>query len=178
VAVSSEENESSKMYSSGRFTRARAMASRCRCPPETLVPPCEMGASSPPSISRTKPSAWAMSSARHSLVLGGVRLAVLQVAADRAGKQVRPLRHQPDVPPQQVRVQLADVHAVDPHRAAGGVEQPRHEVHQGGLAGPGAADDRRRLPRPGGETDAGEDRLLGTRVGEPDVVHLQLAAPS
>jgi hypothetical protein len=67
VPVSRDENESSKMYSSGRFTSARAMASRCRCPPETLVPPCEMGASSPPSISSTKPRAWAISSAsQHS----------------------------------------------------------------------------------------------------------------
>jgi hypothetical protein len=74
-------------------------------------------------------------------------------------------------------VQLAHVHAVDPDRAGGGVEQPGHEVHQGGLAGAGAADDRRRLPRPGGEADPGEDRLVGTRVGESGVGHLQLAAP-
>ena len=57
------EKESSKMYSSGRFTSARAMARRCLCPPETLVPPCEIGASRPPSSFSTKSRACAVSSA-------------------------------------------------------------------------------------------------------------------
>jgi alanine racemase len=38
VARSSAENESSKTYSSGFRTRARAIERRWRCPPETLVP--------------------------------------------------------------------------------------------------------------------------------------------
>ncbi len=54
------------MYSSGRFTSALAIASRCRWPPDTFVPPCEMGASRPPSISATKSRAWAVVSACQS----------------------------------------------------------------------------------------------------------------
>ncbi|MCY1384237.1 hypothetical protein D9M69_724680 [compost metagenome] len=54
------------MYSSGCFTSARAIARRCRCPPETLVPPWETGASSPPSISRTNSCACAVANACHS----------------------------------------------------------------------------------------------------------------
>ena len=45
---------------------ARAMARRWRWPPETLVPPWAMRASSPPGIAATKSRAWAISSASHS----------------------------------------------------------------------------------------------------------------
>ena len=41
------------------------MARRWRCPPETLVPPCAMGASSAPGIARTKSAACATVSASH-----------------------------------------------------------------------------------------------------------------
>ena len=66
VATSRAEKESSKTSTAGRRTRARAMARRWRCPPETFVPPWAMGASSPPSISVTKSRAWAISRASHS----------------------------------------------------------------------------------------------------------------
>ena len=39
VAVSTAEVEASRMRTFGRFSRARAMQSRWRGPPETLVPP-------------------------------------------------------------------------------------------------------------------------------------------
>ena len=39
VAVSTAEVESSRMRTLGFFSRARAMHSRCFCPPETLAPP-------------------------------------------------------------------------------------------------------------------------------------------
>mgnify|MGYP000040196048 CR=1 FL=1 len=42
VAVSTAEVESSKMRILGCLSRARAMHSRCFCPPETLVPPCSI----------------------------------------------------------------------------------------------------------------------------------------
>ena len=42
------------------------MASRCRWPPDTLVPPCATGASRPPAIRSTKSRACAVSRACHS----------------------------------------------------------------------------------------------------------------
>src|SRR2546429_636633 len=45
VARSSAENESSNRNTAGSRSRARAIASRWRWPPETLVPPCAIGAS-------------------------------------------------------------------------------------------------------------------------------------
>ncbi len=98
-------------------TSARAIASRWRWPPETLVPPWAIGASSPSGIASTKSRACATSSACHSSLVGGVRVAVAQVARDRAGEQVRPLRDQPDPAPQHVGVELAHVDAVDEHAA-------------------------------------------------------------
>ena len=63
-----------------------------------------------------------------------VRLAVEQVAAHGAGEQVRFLRHQPDIAPEQVRMQVTHVDAADPHAAGGGVEEARQQIDQGGLA--------------------------------------------
>ena len=54
------------MRTEGLRTRARAMASLWRWPPETFVPPWAMAASRPPSISDTKSSAWATPRASHS----------------------------------------------------------------------------------------------------------------
>ena len=42
VAVSTAEVESSRIRIFGFFSSARAMQSRCFCPPETLVPPCSI----------------------------------------------------------------------------------------------------------------------------------------
>ena len=66
VAASSAEKQSSNRYSRGFFTIARAIDSRWRCPPETLVPPWSIGAARSPGIKATKSRAWATSRARHS----------------------------------------------------------------------------------------------------------------
>ncbi|SCI60618.1 Protein of uncharacterised function (DUF1602) [uncultured Blautia sp.] len=42
VLVSTAEVESSRIRILGCFSRARAMQSRCFCPPETLEPPCSI----------------------------------------------------------------------------------------------------------------------------------------
>ena len=63
VLKSRAEKLSSKMYSSGRFTRALAMESRCFCPPEKLAPPWATKESSPSGRERMKSPAWATSAA-------------------------------------------------------------------------------------------------------------------
>ena len=102
--------------SAGRRITARAIASRCRCPPEKLMPPW--------ATRIARPSAWARHEVvgrRHPqrvphLVVGRVGLAVAQVVGDRAGEQVTALRHQPDRRPQLLGVVVANVDAVDAHR--------------------------------------------------------------
>src|SRR5207237_506916 len=57
VARSSAEKESSNRNTAGSRRSARAIARRWRWPPETLVPPCAIGLSSPAGIARTKSAA-------------------------------------------------------------------------------------------------------------------------
>ena len=59
VRVSTAEVLSSRMRILGRFSRARAMHSRCFCPPETLVPPCSIQVSYPSGIWSINSSAQA-----------------------------------------------------------------------------------------------------------------------
>ena len=66
VLTSRAEKLSSKINTSARFISARAMARRCRCPPEKLVPPWATGDSRPSGSFLTKSSAWAMRRASHS----------------------------------------------------------------------------------------------------------------
>jgi hypothetical protein len=78
----------------------------------------------------------------------------------------------------------AHVLAVEPHRAAGRVVQPRHQVRDGRLAGAARADQRGQHARLDAEADAAQRPAarpvgpvaVGPLVGEPDVVQLDLAA--
>ena len=106
---------------------ARAIASRWRWPPETLVPPWATSASSPSGMRAHEVVGLRDPQRRPHLVLGGVGLAVAQVVGDRAGEQVRLLRHQPDARVQDLGVELAHVDAVDAHAAPGRVEQARDQ---------------------------------------------------
>ncbi len=64
------------------------------------------------------------------LVLGGVLVAVAQVARHRAGEQERPLRDEADLAPQVFAAHLAHVDAVDEHAAAGHVVEARDQVDE------------------------------------------------
>ncbi len=63
VLKSRAEKLSSKMYSSGFLTRARAMERRCFWPPEKLVPHCATKEFKPSGSERIKSPAWATSAA-------------------------------------------------------------------------------------------------------------------
>ena len=160
---------------SGRRMSARAIDSRWRCPPETFVPPCSIRACEPAGHRADEVGRLRDLERGPHLFLGGVGLAELQVARDRAREQVRPLRDEPDRAPQHVGIEVVHVDPADEHRALGAVEQPQDQVDERRLARAGAADDRGRLTGRGRERDAGEHRVLGARVVEADVVELERA---
>ena len=54
------------------------------------------------------------------------------------------------------QVEVAHVEPVDGHPARGGVVEPGHQLHEGGLARPGLADERHRLARGDVQVDAGQ----------------------
>ena len=111
---------------------------------------------------------------RPQLVVGGVRvLPYRRLRRDRAGEQVRPLRHVARCAPQLLRVELAHVDPVHGDRSRGDVEQPRHQRQQRGLARAGAADDRGGGAGARREGDPVQHRRVRTRVAELDPVEHQ-----
>src|SRR5829696_6465341 len=125
------------------------------------------------------------------LLEGRVRVGVAEVGQDGLVEQVRVLGDQADRPPETLQLQVAHVDPVDPDGALADVVDPGHQHGRGRLAGPGRADQGDQLAGPDAEADvvqdrlaggrpdrrrpageAGDGRLLGRRVAEPDVVEL------
>ena len=80
--------------SPGRRITARAIASRCRWPPEKLMPPWATRISRPSGWARDEVVGRGHPQRRPHLVVGRVGLAVAQVVGDGAGEQVAALGHQ------------------------------------------------------------------------------------
>ena len=113
--------------------------------------------------------------AQHRLVVGE-RRAERDVVAHRAVEQEDVLQHAADVAAQVGRIDLAQVGAVDQHRALVGLVEPEHELLDRRLAGADAADQPDPLARPDHEGDAVERRELLPGIAEGDVLELDLAA--
>ena len=150
----------------GRFTRARAIATRWRWPPESSFGLWWMR-SPRPTLSRVSRGPLAALRRRDARVDEG-QLDVLQGV--RAGKEVEGLEDEPDLP-------VADVGQLVVHHrrhvlpvelvlARGRRVQAAEHVHQGRLAGAGRPHDREVLVAVDAERDAaqGVDRLLAHLV--------------
>ena len=177
VVRSSAENESSNTRMSGLCTIARAIASRWRWPPDTLVPPWAMRAFSPPSMSATKSRPCAISSACQSSASVASsrpnRRLEATVPAKRKGRcGTRPIVfHSWSRSASRTSTPLTRTEPpVD-------VEQARDERDERGLAGAGRADDRDGLAGLGPERDALEHGVLGAGVGELDIAELDRCRP-
>jgi hypothetical protein len=109
------------------------------------------------------------------VAVAGVGASVAQVRRHGAGEQERLLGHVADLAPQQIEVEVAHVDTVDQHAALGDVGEARHQVDERGLAGAGAADDRRRRAGLDAERQVGQHGALGARVGEADAAELERA---
>lgn len=156
LSRSSEAVASSRITTGASLTRARAMAMRCRCPPDRLPPSSPIDASSPPSSS---------SELRHAGSPGGgldvgIRRAGAadpDVGADRVVEQEGVLEHEGDVRHQRVGPDLPEIDASEPDRARGRIHHAGGEAGDGGLAGARRADESRDRSGRRLETDAVQD---------------------
>src|SRR5699024_160591 len=110
------------------------------------------------------------------LLVGRVQAAVADVLPDRALEQPGVLQHHAGARAQLVAGEVADVDAVDGDAAAVQLVEAHHQVHQGGLAGAGGADDRHRVPGVGDERQVADQLPVGC-VGEAHVLELHAALP-
>ncbi len=69
-------------------------------------------------------------------------------------EQERLLRNEPNLSAQEIRRKLAHIHAVQRHRAARGVHQPRNQAHQRAFAASRMPHNRDRFPRGNPQIDA------------------------
>ena len=97
----------------------------------------------------------------------GVEPPVADVVGDRAGEEQRVLGHQGDPLAQRAETVGGGVAPVEQHAPGRRREEPRDQVREGGLAGPGRADDGHQLAGPRVEADAVEDGARAV-VREPD----------
>ena len=91
--------------------------------------------------------------AQHRLIVGE-RRAERDVVAHRAMEQEHVLQHAADVAAQVGGIDLAQIGAVDQHRALVGLVEPQHQLLDGRLAGADAADQADPLARLDHERDA------------------------
>ena len=125
------------------------MDRRCLCPPETLVPPWEISAVNPSGLLLTNSDAWAMVTAACRFLLAGV-LVPDSAGCSRSCRRTDPLlRYVADLLAQVVLRHLADVDAVQQDRPLGHVVEAGNQVDDRRFAGPGRADEGRRLTRLG-----------------------------
>ena len=100
---------------------------------------------------------------------------VADVLHDGRAEEVRVLEHEPELPPEVVLPEVADVDAVDRDRSAAHLVEAREEIDDGRLAGPRRADERDRLAGLRLERDVVEDERVWP-VAKRDVVELHASA--
>src|ERR1700683_560963 len=118
---------SSRIRIGGSLSSARAMASRCRSPPESSRPRSPIGARMPPALRALELGALGGGRGVADFGVGGVRLADAQVLRDRSVEQQSLLEHDADVAAQPDQLEVADIGAVDRDltrlRIEGAIEQ-------------------------------------------------------
>ena len=124
------------------------MERRWRSPPESERPRSPTRVARPSLWRETKSDACASSSAAFDFVVGRVGIADAQIFLDRAREQHRLLKHDADIAAQREQREVADVDAVDLHRALVGIEDAMQQAERRRFARAGRADERDRLAGP------------------------------
>ena len=166
---------SSSSRIAGSTSSARARQISWRCPAESERPRSVTGWRYPPRSAATNSCAPDRARGALDLLVRCVGTAVGDVVADGPGEEERLLGHVPESPPVRVEVEVGHRDPVDEHPAGVGVVEARHQLHQGGLARAGLADQRDRLARCHLEVDAVQRLPSGTRVREVHVLEADRA---
>ncbi len=135
----------------GSASRARAIEISCRSPAESPAPPSRTAWSRPPdrrAATRSTPTAAAAAATSSSRRVG---LREADVRGDRAAEEERILEHDAELAAVGAELDVAQVVAVDAHRALIRVVVAADELRERRLAVPGLADEREAAgPAPGG----------------------------
>ena len=107
------------------------------------------------------------------LLVGRLGAPEADVVRDRAAEQERVLEDDPELAPDRPQLHVAEIDAVDAHRALERVVEARDQLRGRRLAAAGLADERDAASRGHVDRDAVDDRLVA--VGEDDVVELEVA---
>ena len=175
VPMSTELVASSRIRMRGSASSARAKATSWRCPSERRKPrspSCGVVAVLEPLdelVGADRPRGG------DDLLAGRARAAEGDVVGDRAGEEEALLRHDPELPPQRLLRDVAEVDAVDRDAALGRVVEAGDQLRDRRLAGAGVADERDGRPGRDVEVDAVQHLGAGA-VGEVDVVEADVAA--
>ena len=107
------------------------------------------------------------------LLLCGVGFSVAQVGGHGAVEEQRVLGNHAQMLPELCLGQIPDVYAVEQDLALAGLVDPGNQVHQGGFAGSGGADNGGGLAGTGHKADVLQHRTVRLGVMEGDVPELQ-----
>ena len=110
------------------------------------------------------------------LLVRRVGVSVEKVFPDRAGEEVRRLQHIPDGGVQPQLGALPRVLPVDQNTPTGGFKEPANQVHQGGLARTGLADDGNIRSEGDFQVEMLQHILVAVRIAEGYVVEFDVAA--
>ena len=122
-SASTEDSASSRIRIGESRNNARAIARRCRCPPDRLTPRSPIDRLI---ALRQLPDEFVRVGVARRLFEFGLRrvgIAEPQIFLDRAVEQVRVLMHDRDQPAQYLRVQSPQIVAADPDRSGLRIEQ-------------------------------------------------------
>ena len=140
VVASTEAVASSRMRIRGSITSARAIASRWRCPPESVIPRSPITVSYPSGSSSMNGCACAARAAASTSSCVDVGHAEGDVVAHARREEERILGDDADLAAERAPRHVAHVDAVDQHASLAGVVEPRHERGERRLARAGGAD--------------------------------------
>lgn len=171
MRASTDDGESSSKRIGASDAKARARATRCRCPPESVIPrsPTTVSIPSSGNASRSRPSP-ATSAQRRAVarVRPGVARAEQHIFRDRRREEEGILRRVGDRSPEELERKGGHVAAIEEDRSGWNLDEPRDRLDDRALARARPSHERHFRPRRHVERDAVEETA-------PVDLHRQLA---
>ena len=177
VVASTDAVASSRTRMRGSIRSARAIAMRCRCPPDSVIPRSPITVSYPcGQVFDDEVMGLRRARRRLDRLVRSVRQAEGDVVAHRRREEKRILGDDPDLAAQRPTLNVSDVGTVHEHTAARDLVEARNERGQGGLAGASSADQRESAAGRDLEIDVFEDETAGL-VAEVDILEANVPGP-